>query len=265
MFTGWFAMAEACAFCGLRYERAQGYWVGAIYVNYGITTLIALKSNAPFTPVKWLKDFAWLGLAYVTGASIAGLLYLSFREFGLPVLLVSVPVIVMFMSTLHSYFQRKEDDQRHMEELKESESRFHSAFTHAAIGMALVSSEGKFIQANRSFCEMLGRTAPDLLTTNLNTLINNEDQNALQTLGLAWGTLGDKTVKIFDAKPLPAKDPKGIAGKLGEIVAVEADGITVVCADGRFKVTRVQPDGGKKIEAAEWAKSANIQKGAILT
>ena len=60
-------------------------------------------------------------------------------------------------------------------------------------------------------------------------------------------------MKIFDAKPLPAKDPKGIAGKLGEIVAVEADGFTVVCADGRFKVTRVQPDGGKKIDAARIA------------
>ena len=77
----------------------------------------------------------------------------------------------------------------------------------------------------------------------------------------AWCTLDGKTVKIFDAKPLPAKDPKGIAGKLGEIVAVEADGITVVCADGRFKVTRVQPDAGKKIEAGEWAKSANLAKG----
>ena len=63
----------------------------------------------------------------------------------------------------------------------------------------------------------------------------------------------------------PRQDPKGIAGKLGEIVAVEADGITVVCADGRFKVTRVQPDGAKKIEAAEWAKSANVEKGAIFT
>ncbi|MEN3374774.1 MAG: hypothetical protein V7604_129, partial [Hyphomicrobiales bacterium] len=27
-------------------------------------------------------------------------------------------------------------------------------------------------------------------------------------------------------------------------------------------VARVQPDGAKKIEAAEWAKSANIEKGA---
>ena len=36
----------------------------------------------------------------------------------------------------------------------------------------------------------------------------------------AWTMLGGKQLRIFDAKPLPAKDPKGIAGKLGEIVAV---------------------------------------------
>jgi len=42
LFTGWFAMPAACALCGLLYERAQGYWVGAIYVNYGVTTLIAV-------------------------------------------------------------------------------------------------------------------------------------------------------------------------------------------------------------------------------
>jgi uncharacterized protein (DUF983 family) len=42
LFTGWFRMLEACDLCGLRYERAQGYWVGAIYVNYGVTTVVAL-------------------------------------------------------------------------------------------------------------------------------------------------------------------------------------------------------------------------------
>jgi uncharacterized protein (DUF983 family) len=35
-------MANACALCGLMYERAQGYWVGAIYVNYAVTTVIAV-------------------------------------------------------------------------------------------------------------------------------------------------------------------------------------------------------------------------------
>src|SRR5712671_3960633 len=77
----------------------------------------------------------------------------------------------------------------------------------------------------------------------------------------AWTTLEGKTVKIFDAKPMPAKNPKGIAGKLGEIVAVDADSVTVVCADGRFKVTRVQADG-PKLGAGEWAKAANAAAGA---
>jgi uncharacterized protein (DUF983 family) len=42
LFRGWFRMAESCALCGLRFERAQGYFVGAIYINYAVTTLIAV-------------------------------------------------------------------------------------------------------------------------------------------------------------------------------------------------------------------------------
>jgi methionyl-tRNA formyltransferase len=78
----------------------------------------------------------------------------------------------------------------------------------------------------------------------------------------AWTTLDGKTLKIFDATPMPARDPKGIGGKLGEVAVVEADGFTVVCADGRMKVTRVQPSDGKKIEAGEWARSAGLAAGA---
>jgi diguanylate cyclase (GGDEF)-like protein/PAS domain S-box-containing protein len=146
------------------------------------STLFALKNSTPLEPMAWLRSLGWIGLAYITSASIAGLLFLSFERFGLAVLLVSVPVIVMFLSTLHSYFQRKEDDERHVEELKASESRFHSAFTHAAIGMALVSTEGRFIQANKAFCEMLGRTSPELLASDLRALVNEADHSSLQEL-----------------------------------------------------------------------------------
>src|SRR5436190_4831400 len=79
----------------------------------------------------------------------------------------------------------------------------------------------------------------------------------------AWAKLDGATVKIFEAKPLPAKDPKGIAGKMGEIVAVDADGVTVVCADGRFKILRVQADG-PKLAAGEWANAAGLATGARL-
>ncbi|MGA8649242.1 MAG: methionyl-tRNA formyltransferase [Xanthobacteraceae bacterium] len=81
----------------------------------------------------------------------------------------------------------------------------------------------------------------------------------------AWSKLDGTILKVFEAKPLPAKDPKGIGGKIGEIVAIDADGVTVVCADGRFKITRVQPADGKKIDAGEWAKSANLQPKARFT
>ena len=80
----------------------------------------------------------------------------------------------------------------------------------------------------------------------------------------AWATIDGKKLKIFDAKPLPAKDPKGIAGKLGEVVAVEADGFTVVCADGRFKVTRVQPADGKKIDARRMGRHRQARKGRAV-
>jgi uncharacterized protein (DUF983 family) len=42
LFRGWFTMNVVCAVCDLKFERAQGYWVGAIYVNYAVTTLIAV-------------------------------------------------------------------------------------------------------------------------------------------------------------------------------------------------------------------------------
>ena len=42
LYAGPFRMHEACAACGFRYERAPGYFVGAIYVNYAVTAAVAL-------------------------------------------------------------------------------------------------------------------------------------------------------------------------------------------------------------------------------
>lgn len=79
----------------------------------------------------------------------------------------------------------------------------------------------------------------------------------------AWTTLNGKTVKILDAAPMPAKTPKEIGGKLGEIVVVEEDGFQIVCADGRMKVTRVQPEGEAKTPAGDFAKAEGLTpKGA---
>ena len=79
----------------------------------------------------------------------------------------------------------------------------------------------------------------------------------------AWTTLDGKPLKVLEAAPLPARNPKGIGGKMGEVVEVGAGGFTVVCADGRIKVTRVQADG-PKIAAAEFAANARLNPGTRL-
>lgn len=40
MFTGLFAMRERCPACGHKFDREPGYFLGSIYINYGITSLL---------------------------------------------------------------------------------------------------------------------------------------------------------------------------------------------------------------------------------
>ncbi len=40
MFAGLFRMHERCAHCHLKFEREPGYFLGSIYINYGITAVI---------------------------------------------------------------------------------------------------------------------------------------------------------------------------------------------------------------------------------
>ena len=58
LFRSWFVMNTVCAVCDLKFERAQGYWVGAIYVNYAVTTVIAVTGY--FAAWRWLDaPLAW--------------------------------------------------------------------------------------------------------------------------------------------------------------------------------------------------------------
>lgn len=40
LFTGWFHMPPRCEDCGLLLEREPGYYLGAIYFNYGVTAIL---------------------------------------------------------------------------------------------------------------------------------------------------------------------------------------------------------------------------------
>jgi methionyl-tRNA formyltransferase len=80
----------------------------------------------------------------------------------------------------------------------------------------------------------------------------------------AWTVFDGKKLQVFESKPIPAIDPKGIGGKMGEVVTVEADGFAVAVADGRIKVLRVRAEGGQKVAAGEFAAASKLAPGARL-
>ena len=59
--------------------------------------------------------------------------------------------------------------------LRESEERFRSAFDFAAIGMALVAPDGRFLKVNRALCEIVGRSETDLLRCAFQSITHPED------------------------------------------------------------------------------------------
>ena len=73
-----------------------------------MASLITLKRGERVLPLQLLRSHGWLGLVYAASASIASLLFVSFDRFGAGVLLAAAPIIGMFLSTLHFYFQKTE-------------------------------------------------------------------------------------------------------------------------------------------------------------
>jgi PAS domain S-box-containing protein len=79
--------------------------------------------------------------------------------------------VVGFSKIAHEITERK----RAEEELQESEEKFRSVFRDAGIGMVIVSTDGRFLAANKVFCECLGFTEEELRTRTVESVTFPED------------------------------------------------------------------------------------------
>ncbi|HXF92519.1 MAG TPA: PAS domain S-box protein [Nitrospiraceae bacterium] len=61
------------------------------------------------------------------------------------------------------------------EALQESRERFGSAFRDAAIGMALVGTDGRWLQVNRALCQLVGYSEEELLATTFQAITHPDD------------------------------------------------------------------------------------------
>jgi len=161
-------------------------------------SLIRLKRSEAVQPLRIFREHSWLAIGYAGSASIAGLLHTTFGRFEVSVIFAAAPIIAVLLATLHIYFRHAEDEARiraervdaaertaaesarHLAELRESENRFQSAFTHAAVGMALVSTDGRVVQANASLARLLGRTEAEFAGMEIAQIFHPDDDAALQ-------------------------------------------------------------------------------------
>jgi two-component system, sporulation sensor kinase E len=58
---------------------------------------------------------------------------------------------------------------------RESETKFKAAFEHSAIGVALVSLKGKWLQVNKRFCDMVGYKEQELLSMSFEDITYPDD------------------------------------------------------------------------------------------
>ena len=145
-----------------------------------MASLIALKNGEAVNVRRILSANSWIGLAYLASAAIAGLIYIYVGRFVTPALLAAVPIIAMFLATINARFRQSEAAERRVAQLQESEARLRSAFTHAAVGMVLVSRDGRILQANDALAALLGRTTAECTGIELWKLAHPDHADSLQ-------------------------------------------------------------------------------------
>jgi diguanylate cyclase (GGDEF)-like protein/PAS domain S-box-containing protein len=130
----------------------------------------------------WGHNSIWTLITYFAVASSVGIIAKTVVVAGFYPSIAVTTVLAILHFTYSTYLKniyfsvaQAKQVERRVATLQESEELFRSAFDYAAIGMALVSAKGQWLQVNRSLCEILGYSATELLATNFQKVTHPDD------------------------------------------------------------------------------------------
>jgi len=171
----------------------------AVVQYFGQSLLVAMNTALKSEQTvwrSWRENYLWTSITYVAGASAAGLVARFIGNVGFLAFSATVPIIAIVYFTYWTYMKnveasasQAEQARRHVDELsrhiaeqeriskvlRETEEHFRNAFDYAAIGMALVSPQGAWLQVNRSLCDLFGYTESELLNSNFQAVTHPDD------------------------------------------------------------------------------------------
>lgn len=126
------------------YNTLHNYW-----------STVSLEASAEFTANKGKNDrvfVLWLGLTALLSLFLIGIYRKSIK-----------------------YRLSEAQAQSLLALTKQNELEFSSAFEYASIGMALVSTEGKWIRVNKSLCDLLGYEEGEFLASTFQDITHPDD------------------------------------------------------------------------------------------
>jgi diguanylate cyclase (GGDEF)-like protein/PAS domain S-box-containing protein len=159
---------------------AMTYYIAS---TTALMQIVYLKRNLRLTVPEWFSNTSWVGTLYLISSVVAGLLSLNAQQFGRSTSAVGVLVIGLSVALVRTHFRRQIVEHEAQEarvaaaelEAAQNQKRFHSAFTQASIGMAIVSAGGGVLQVNQALCALLGYDASQLLQRPFSALLHPTD------------------------------------------------------------------------------------------
>jgi len=164
----------------------------AALAHFAISTatliqVMYLKRGLQLRLKDWFDNTSWVGTLHLMSAALAGMLSLNAQQFGRSTVAVGMLMMGLSLALLRAHFKQQivaheaQEARVNAAELEaaQNQKRFHAAFSHASIGMAIVSTGSKVLQVNQALCTLLGYEAGEIRERSFRSLLHAGDAGLL--------------------------------------------------------------------------------------
>ena len=162
-----------------------------VFTSVSLMSTVTLKRGQWPDVLAWFAGSTWMAALYVASALLAGVVQLGSAQHGAITAAIIGAVTLVILILLTRSFSRSEleylaQETRIHAATRESElnhQRFVGAFANAAVGMAIVDSDGKVARVNRALCALLQWTEAELAGVPFTTMLHTDDLGRFEQHG----------------------------------------------------------------------------------